>query len=481
MKNTCYITTAIDYVNAEPHIGHAYQKIIADILARWNKLQGKDVFYLTGTDEHGKKIAQAAEAAGKSPQDFVDEVAPKFEAAWKLLNIQPDRFIRTTDKDHQKLVQDVLEKVNKSGDIYLGEYEGLYCTNCEQYYTETDCPDKNCPVHNKPLEHLKEPSYFFKLSKYQDFLLKLYKEHPEFVLPKERRNEVISRVKEGLNDLSISRTNFDWGIPVPFDKDHVTYVWFDALFNYYTPTLQKENKKFWPADLHILGKDNTWFHCVYWPTFLKAAGLELPKTVFNHGFLTFNGQKISKSLGNSISPTTLVEKYGADTIRYFCSRQFPFATGEDGDFSEKALKDRHNNELADKLGNLVSRVSTLIEKYGFENQKQTNLNSEATIKNTEKLLENYELDKALNEIFAYIDLTNAYLQTKKPWATKDKKILGEAANAIKDTAILLSPFIPEAAEKIAKAFHFKLDKAQLNKPLDTKKKIKKAPILFQKL
>ncbi|MAE49505.1 methionine--tRNA ligase, partial [Candidatus Pacearchaeota archaeon] len=452
--------------------------------------------------EHGKKIAQAAEAAGKEPKEFVDHIAPKFEAAWTSLGIKPDRFIRTTDKDHQKLVQDMLEKVNKSGDIYLGEYEGLYCTSCEQYYTENDVcspqrgaaqqgeqahsnsesdTDLLCPVHNKPLEHLKELSYFFKLSKYQDFLLKLYKDHPEFVLPKERRNEVISRVKEGLNDLSISRTNFDWGVPVPFDKDHVTYVWFDALFNYYTPTLQKGNKKYWPTDLHVLGKDNTWFHCVYWPAFLKAAGLPLPKTVFNHGFLTFNGQKISKSLGNSISPTTLVEKYGADTIRYFCSRQFPFATGEDGDFSEKALKDRHNNELADKLGNLVSRVSTLIEKYGFENQKQTNLNSEATIKNTEKLLENYELDKALNEIFAYIDLTNAYLQTKKPWATKDKKILGEAANAIKDTAILLSPFIPEAAEKIAKAFHFKLDKAQLNKPLDTKKKIKKAPILFQKL
>jgi methionyl-tRNA synthetase len=479
-KKTFYVTTAIDYVNAEPHIGHAYQKIVADVLARWHRLLGKDVFFLTGTDEHGKKIAKAAEAVGKKPKEFVDSVAKKFEEAWKALNIIPDRFIRTTDPDHEKVVADVINKVNKRGDIYKGEYEGLYCTDCEAYYTEKDAPDFCCPVHKKPLENLKEESYFFRLSKYQNFLLELYEKHPEFVLPKERRNEVVNRVKEGLKDLSISRTSFDWGVPFPLDKKHVTYVWFDALLNYYTPVSSGKNKKYWPADVHILGKDNTWFHCVYWPAMLKAAGIELPKTVFNHGFLTFNGQKISKSLGNAISPKTLVEKYGADTVRYFALRQFPFASGEDGDFSEKALVDRHNHELADKLGNLVSRVSALAEKHGLEKTPIKNLDSGETVEKVKKHFENFEFDKALNEIFAFIDKCNEFIQDKKPWETKDKKVLYELANGIKDTAILLSPFIPSSSEKIAGVFGFKTDFKDLGKPFVVKK-IRKGEILFKKI
>ena len=461
-KNKFYVTTAIDYPNAEPHIGHAYQKVIADVLARWHRSKGEDVWFLTGTDEHGKKVQEAAEKSGKKPKEFVDELSLKFKEAWKSLNLEYDRFIRTTDTDHKKLVRDVIEKCEKEGDIYLGEYEGLYCTGCEAYYTKKDAVDNKCPLHNRPLEVLKEESYFFKLSKYQKFLLDLYEKHPEFILPKERMNEIVNRVKKGLKDLSISRTSFDWGIPFPGNEKHVVYVWFDALFNYLTGA--GEGGERWPADIHLLGKDNSWFHCVYWPAFLKSAGYEMPKTVLVNGFLTFNGQKISKSLGNAISPVSLVEKYGADAIRYYLCRNFVF--GEDGDFSEKVLVDRYNNELADKLGNLVSRVSSLAEKYGVEECKNC-LSEKLKIKKIEKLFENYEFDKVLNEIFAFIDLCNEYVQNKKPWETKDGKVLFELKESILKIADLLLPFIPESAEKIKKQF--------------SAKEIKKGEILFKKI
>ncbi len=477
-EDTFYVTTAIDYVNAEPHIGHAYQKIVADVLARWNRLQGKEVFFLTGTDEHGKKVQKAAENNGKSPKKFVDETAEKFKEAWKLLNVQPDRFIRTTDADHEKVVKEFVEKCNASGDIYKGQYEGLYCTDCEAYYTEKDAVDFCCPIHKKPLENVKEESYFFRLSKYQDFLLDLYDKHPEFVLPESRRNEVRNRVKEGLKDFSITRTSFDWGIPFPLEDKHVIYVWFDALINYYTATRTPENEKFWPASLHILGKDNTWFHTVYWPAMLKSAGIDLPTTTMNHGFLTFNGEKISKSLGNAISPAKLVEKYGADTIRYFVLRHFPFASGEDGDFDEKAVIDRHNNELANKLGNLVSRVSALSEKYGLE--KTEPLPTEEVISAVEKHMQNYELDKALNEIFALIDILNEFIQNKKPWETKDAKVLYQLSDGIKTATILLSPFMPTTCQTIAHTYGFDLSKEDLNKPLEVSK-ILKSEILFKKI
>ena len=475
-KNTFYITTAIDYVNAEPHIGHAYQKIIADALSRWNSLQGKDVFFLTGTDEHGKKIEQSAKNVNKATREFVDENSEKFKKAWKTLNIKYNRFIRTTDKDHKVVVEQFTEKINKNKDIYKGIYEGLYCTNCEAYYTEKDAPNLICPIHNKLLEKLKEETYFFKLSKYQKFLLDHYKAHPEFILPKERRQEVINRVKEGLKDLSITRSSLEWGIPFPLDNKHVFYVWYEALINYYTATQTEKTKKHWPANLHILGKDNTWFHTVIWPAMLKSANIELPKSVFNHGFLTFNGQKISKSLGNTISPIKLVEKYSADSIRYFLLRHFPF--GEDGNFDEQALIDRHNNELANKLGNLVSRVSALAEKYNLE--KTEIIDSKQTVKNVSNHLNNYEIDKALNEIFAFIDKLNTIIQDKKPWETKDKKVLYQTANGIKDAAILLFPFIPETAEKIAKTFNFEISLKSLNTELKISK-IKKADILFRKI
>jgi methionyl-tRNA synthetase len=479
MVKKFYVTTAIDYVNAEPHIGHAYQKIVADILARWHKLLGKEVMFLTGTDEYGKKINESAKKAGKETKEFVDEISQKFKQAWDCLNIKPTRFIRTTDLDHQKIVSEFILKCNEAGDIYKGTYEGYYCTNCEGYYTKRDAPEFICPIHQKPLEEIKEESYFFRLSKYTDFLLKHYEKNPEFIQPESRRNEIINRVKEGLKDLSISRTSFKWGIPFPLDKEHVTYVWFDALINYYTATREKGREKFWPADLHILGKDNTWFHTVYWPAMLKSAGIKLPKTVFNHGFLSFNGQKISKSLGNAISPVTLANKYGADSIRYFCTRTFPFSEGEDGDFSEQALIERHNGELANKLGNLISRVSALIEKYGTEKTENT-LAKKIDIKKIEKLFEEYKLDKVLNEIFAFIDVCNEYVQEKKPWETNDKKILYELADSIKIISILLSPFLPETSEKISKTFGFKIEYKNINKPLKPNKIIK-SEILFNKI
>ncbi len=473
MTKTFYVTTAIDYVNAEPHIGHAYQKIVADVLARWHKLLGEDVFYLTGTDEHGKKVADSAEKAGKSPKDFVDEISEKFKESWKNLNIRPDRFIRTTDQDHVEIVQNFIKKVNENGDIYEGEYSGLYCTGCEAYYTEKEVPGLICPTHNKALESLKEKTYFFKLSKYQDFLLDLYEKNPEFISPKERRNEIINRVRDGLQDLSITRTSFDWGIPFPLDEKHVTYVWFDALINYYSGVA---GKNYWPANLHLLGKDNAWFHCVYWPAMLKSAGLELPLKVFNHGFLTFNKKKISKSLGNVISSNVLVEKYGADAIRYFCLRHFPF--GDDGDFSEDSLIERHNSELADKLGNLVSRVSALVEKYGLEEAEPLDITE--TKKKVENHLEKLEFDKALNVIFAFVDHCNEYIQCKKPWETKDTKVLYQLSNAIKDISILLSAFIPKTCEDISKVFNFDITYKGLEEKLKIST-IKKAEVLFKKI
>jgi len=482
MAEKYYVTTPIYYPNDIPHLGHAYTTIAADIIARWQTLLGKEVFFLTGTDEHGKKLARAAEKQNLSPKEFIDKLIPEFKSAWKKLNIKYNRFIRTTDKDHEKVVQYILQKVYDNGDIYKGEYEGLYCTDCEAYYTEREAPEGVCPIHKKPLEKLKEESYFFRLSKYQNFLLELYKKNPEFISPEFRKNEIINRVKAGLNDFSISRTSFDWGIPLPFDKKHVCYVWFDALLNYISGISYLENpkqfKKFWPADVHIIGKDIIWFHTVYWPAMLKSAGIEPPKKVFSHGFWTVKSEKMGKTAGNAINVDQLINYAGVDSARYFLLRQAPF--GDDGDFDEKAIIDRHNNELANKLGNLILRVSALAEKYGIEQSKESKLNSKPTITKVTKHLNNLELDKALNEIFIFIDKCNEYIQKEKPWETKDKKVLYELANAIKNFTILLSPFIPETSEKIAKTFNFKIDIKELEKPLKASK-IKKSEILFKKI
>ncbi len=498
-QKTFYITTPIYYPNDIPHLGHAYTTIAGDVLSRWYRLQGKEVFFLTGTDDHGKKISRAAEKLGKSPKEFVDSLIPKFKENWRQLNISYDRFIRTTDKDHEKIVQEFLKKVYENKDIYKGVYEGLYCTDCEAYYTEKDvCPPQRgapqqseeahsksgsniiytCPIHKKPLEKLKEESYFFKLSKYKKKLLDLYEKAPEFISPKTKKQEIINRVKEDLRDLSISRSDFNWGIPLPFDKKHVAYVWFDALINYYSATQEKGKEKFWPADVHIIGKDILWFHAVYWPAMLMSANLPIPKKIFAHGWWTVNNEKIGKSAGNAIKIEQLINFAGVDSARYFLLRETSF--GEDGDFSESSLKERHNNELANKLGNLVSRVSALAEKYGLEKTNSKNLSSKKIQSSFKEKIENLEFDKALNEVFAFIDKCNEYIQNKKPWETKDTKVLYELSNAIKDIAILLSPFIPETSEKISKIFNFEISKESLKNPL-TIKKITKSEILFKKI
>lgn len=464
MTEKFFVTTPIYYPNDIPHIGHAYTTIAADILARWNRLQGKEVFFLTGTDDHGKKILETAKKSGKTPKQFTDELIPEFKSAWKSLNISYDRFIRTSDPDHEVVVKEVLQKCFDNGDIYKGEYEGFYCTGCEAYFTEKELEDGCCPIHKKPIELLKEETYFFRLSKYQDSLLKFYEDNPSFLSPKRRAKEIINRIKEGLHDISISRSTFDWGIPLPFDKTHVTYVWFDALFNYYSATRESGKEDFWPANVHVVGKDIYWFHTVYWPAFLMSAGIPLPKQVYAHGWWTLGSEKISKSRGKVIGVQELIDIAGLDSARYFLFRQASF--GEDGDFSKEALIERHNNELANKLGNLISRTSVLAEKYGVE-KTQNNLLEKLNREKINQYFKNYRVDKALNEIFIFIDYCNEFIQSKKPWETKSKTDLYQLVQSIREIAIILFPFMPDTSEKISQVF--KTDN------------IKKAPILFRKI
>lgn len=462
MVKKFYITTPIYYPNDVPHLGHAYTTIIADVLSRYYRQKGVEVFFTTGTDDHGKKILTAAQEQGKKPKEFVDALIPFFKENWKKLNISYDRFIRTTDKDHEKIVQEIMQKIYDKGDIYLGDYEGYYCVGCEAYMTEKDLVDGCCPIHKKKVELMKEKSYFFKLSKYQDKLLKLYEK--DFIFPSEKKKEIVNRVKEGLRDFSVSRASFDWGVKLPFDKKHVAYVWFDALLNYYSSTREKGKEDFWPANVHIIGKDIFWFHAVYWPAMLMSAGIKLPKKLAVHGFWTSEGHKMSKSLGNSVSIDKLVSIAGVDSARYFLLRSTSF--GQDGDFSEKELIDRHNGELANKLGNLVSRVAGLIEKYGVKKGKG-DLIKTLDKKAIESLIEGLEFDKTLNEIFAFVDRCNEYVQNKKPWETKDSVVLGELKDSILVVADLLWPFIPESAEKIKEQF--------------SAKEIKKGDALFKRI
>lgn len=503
-KPNFYVTTAIDYTNANPHIGHSLQKVAADVLARWHRSLGENVFFLTGTDEHGLKIQRAAEAAGKTPKQLVDELAKEFQSAWDALNINYDIFYRTTNTKHKKLVQKFIEIVNKNGDIYKGHYEGKYCVSCENYLSEDDIVDGKCKIHKKSAEYLKEECYFFKLSKYQKKLLELYEKYPKFIQPESRKHEIVNRVKAGLQDLSISRTTFNWGIPFPLDKKHVTYVWFDALTNYITaldwPSGPKF-KKFWPANVHLLGKDNGWFHTVIWPAMLLSAGIELPKTVYVHGFLTFNGEKISKSLGNVIDPRVLAKKYGADAYRYYILRENSIA--EDGDFSEKALVNRINTDLANSLGNLLSRTLTLIEKFSHgkipkpKKQKEEDLELyrvfEDKRRHASEHIDKFEFHHALEKIWDFINFANKYVNDEKPWelANKDDKeskehlhtVLYNCTEALRLISALVWPFIPETAEEIAKQLGIKVPhlKNLTWGKLKPGIAVKKGKILFEKV
>jgi methionyl-tRNA synthetase len=455
MTKKFYVTTAIDYVNAKPHIGHAFEKVLADALVRWHKQKGEKVFFLTGVDENAQKNVQAAYAVGIPVKEFVNKNAKLFEDLCKKLNVSYDKFIRTSAKEHSKVVHEILQKIIDNGDIYKGNYEGFYCSGCEGFITEKDLVNGKCPEHDKKPEFMKEEAYFFKLSKYRKDLIKIVK---DYVIPESRKKEILARLEEGLNDLCISRKNCDWGIDFPGDKNYKVYVWIDALINYISGA-----KESWPADVHVIGKGINWFHSVIWPALLISAGYELPKTLLVHGYLISGGRKMSKSLGNTIDPLELLEKYNQDTVRYSLLKCSVF---DDSDFSEEILIERNNNELADKLGNLVSRVSALIEKYGAEKCENILL-KKLNLKSIEKLIDNYEFDKALNEIFAFIDVCNEYVQSKKPWETKDKKVLYELKESILKIAELLWPFIPESSEKITKCFGLK--------------NIKKSEVLFTKI
>ncbi len=477
MKNKNFqISTAIDYPSARFHLGHAYEKICTDVIARWKRLQGFSVHFSTGTDCHGLKIQRKAEEAGKTPEQFVNEISAQFKELCKTLNISYDDFIMTTEKRHEKTVLEILNKLYKKGDIYGGEYEGLYCVDCETYYTEKDLIDGKCPVHKKECELVKESSYFFKLSKYQKQIVEAIKK--ESVLwPEKKKNEILSRLKEPLKDLSISREQVKWGIPLPFDKQMTVFVWVDALINYLS-TVDYPNKKFkdfWPAT-HVIGPDIVWHHTAIWYSILLASGIKLPKVVV-HGFINLEGEKLSKARGITVDPIDLANKYSADSLRYFLLRTIPF--GEDGDFSEKALISRHNSELADKLGNLISRVSSLIEKNGLQ-KTENKLVKKLKLKEIEEKFENYELDKVLNLIFEFIDSCNLYVQENELWKSGDKKKLFELADSIKAIGILLYPFIPGTCEKISKQFGFKIDFSEIKKPLKIGK-IKKGKILFKKI
>ncbi|MFH1503483.1 MAG: methionine--tRNA ligase [Candidatus Diapherotrites archaeon] len=484
MANKFYVTTAIPYANAPPHIGFALEIVQADVLARWNRLLKKDVFFLTGTDEHGSKNYRLAEEKGLTPKQFVDKNSAFFKELTKALNISNNYFIRTTDKKvHWPGVFEIWRLLEKKGDIYKKKYEGFYCSGCERFVTERDLINGKCPDHpSLEIEKIKEENYFFRLSKYSDKIKELVENDKFKISPDKWKNNFLGLIKEGLTDISFSRDkkHLPWGIPVPGDENQILYVWPDALTNYLTGIgyPNKEYKKYWPADVHIVGKDMLRFHAGIWPGMLLSAGIELPKRLIVHGFLIVGGQKMSKSLGNVVAPLELLKRYSADSLRYFLMRNTPF--GEDGDFDEKALIDRHNNELANKLGNLISRVSGLIEKNGIE-KCENKLLKELNLKKIEKLFENFEFDKVLNGIFAFIDICNEYVQNKKPWESKDKKILYELADSIKAIAIVLSPFIPSTSEKIAKQFGFKIEFNEVNIPLNEKTRIKKGEILFKKI
>jgi len=473
-KEKFYITTAIDYVNSRPHCGHAFEKVLADAIARWNKLNNKDVFFLTGVDENAQKNVQAAEKAGVPVKEFIDKNAGYFIELCNKLNISHDDFIRTTAKEHEIVVQKIIKNIIDNGDIYKSKYEGLYCVGCEAYYSENELINEKCPEHNKTLELRKEDAYFFRLSKYKKKLQKLI---PNYVIPESKANEVLNRLNEELNDICISRYKANWGIDFPNDKEFKIWVWVDALINYISGLKDKE-KYYWPAQLHVVGKGINWFHSVIWPAILLSANYKLPEKLLVHGYLTTEGKKMSKSSGKVIDPLELLKKYLADTIRYSLLRCSVF---DDSNYSEDLIIDRHNNELANKLGNLVSRVSTLAEKYGIEKTQKSQLSAKETLKQIESYFNNYELHKALESIFAYIDKANEYIQNNKPWETQNKKVLYDLALAIKNIAILISPFIPETAEKISKTFNFKISLDEIDKPLDTKIKIKKSEILFKKI
>ena len=461
MPSRFYVTTPIYYINAPPHLGTAYSTIAADVLTRYHRVRGESGFFLTGTDEHGLKIEREAQVQGSSVEDFSNKMSALFRAIWPKLDCNYDYFVRTTDADHEKRVGEIWERVKAKGDLYAGSYEGWYCVGCEAYYTEKELePGGVCPLHKKPIERIREPTYFFKLSSYADRLLDLYERHPTFVQPTTRLNEVKAFVKGGLDDLSVSRTTFSWGVPVPGDPAHVMYVWFDALFSYLTPMLASPDRRpFWPAKLHVVGKDILRFHAVYWPAFLMSAGLELPEQVYAHGFLTFNGHKMSKTLLNVVDPIALAGAFGVDTIRYYLMRAIAF--GQDGDFNVKELVSRYNADLGNTLGNLCNRVlkltgGTFPEKGEPEElEKELYAGLAASARAASRAFDAVQPHRALEAIWQVLGATNQYIDRAAPWAATKRgdarragTILATALEVLEAVSVMTWPVMPKSSDAL---------------------------------